>query len=638
MSSVNVVNNKSFANGQVESSKRPKPSLGGKIAAAFVPHYELKNEIKFIKDKVQKNPAYKINENELSQLKAAFIRGNKMFGNKLLKSLAQLPPGEVHKVILASMEEQEGKANIKPIIEKLLQCLDVESLKGITGLNDQKVKETIQVQKLLKDEAIKNVLAVKGKAIFKELSVEIFYFIHHLIEIVISWTGLIEVKGHSRKNSYNTGEMGAYEAKAKMQAYLALLGYPSLIFASSFAIIGSAAVAALVTGIIAITTLLMIPVYVRYLRPCPKEFDGLNNLNQKVLEAESPPIFKRRDVLMRIQNAFLSGKGVVLTADPGIGKTSVVDSLAELIVTKQCEKFLMKSQVFSANANKLVDAGMGNINFTGLDNTFKRHSKEVVFFFDEIESIFKENILSGKVADSLLTFHDKYRHIVCATTTEQFNNTIKDKENAFNRRFVHIEIKPLDKKELEVALYEYLHYKAPELVIQDDTIPYILEKASEFNPKTSQVDAATSLLTAAIIKSTILTHGKLEDEMNALSLEMDSLKKKLLHRSPTSVNSTEIQKYQRVMKALNIKKAALARKQKELAKIKALERSCLALKHATYKIASEVKNNNPGKTREWLKKQAYYKIQSDFLAQKKIKIGLPTSISKELIDQIIKAG
>lgn len=633
MSSIGFVNNQPISNFLHPES--PK-SFGQKISSIFIPHYDLSNQIQLIKGKFQKDPTYAINAQELSQIKEAFIQSNSAFGSKLLKALTQLPPDEVFKAILTFMKEQEGNAKMHSTVEHFIQLLDVEGLKKMTHLDDQKIKASIQGQTFLKDEAIKNVLEVKGKAIWKELRVEIYYFIHHLIETFITLTGLTEVKGHSRRNAYNA-EMGAFEAKSKIDAYLALLGYPSIIFASAFAVLGSAAVAGLVTGIILASSLLMIPVYMRYLRPCPKEYEGFNNLNDKILEKESPPIFKRTDVLRRIQEAFQSGKGVILTANPGIGKTTVVDSLAELIVSKQSEAFLANAQVFSANASKMGEGGgMGSLNFTGIDNTFKKHSKEVVFFFDEIESIFKENQLFGKVSDSLLTFHDKYRQIICATTTEQYNQTIKDKEPAFNRRFVHIEIKPLDRTQLKNALTNYLHFKAPELVKQKGVLSYIIEKASEFNSKTSQVDAATSLLSAAIIKATVLTGGQLEKDVDTLRLNFESLKKKMLHKGSLSFNTEKIQKYQEVMKLLKEKELELAKRQRELDKIKKLEQTCLALDQSTYKLAAEVKNHNPGKTLEWLKKQAYHKILSEFLAQKKIKIGLPTCISKELIDQIIR--
>lgn len=611
-------------------------TVGQKIASLFIPHYDLDNQLKSIKGKVQRDPAYALNEQELSQLKEAFKQSSSTFGKKLLKSLSQLPPADILKAIVIFMEEQEGKGGFHSTLGQFLQMMDAEGLKRLTNLDDQKVRENIQAQTILKDEAVKSVLQAKGKAIWKELSVEVFYFIHHLIDVCITWTGLTEVKGHSKRNMFNI-EMGAYEAKAKIEAYLALLGYPSIIFASAFAICNSAVVAGAATAGIVICSLLMIPIYMRYLRPCPKEYDGLKNLNDKILQKNYVPIYKRRDVLMRIQNAFSAGKGVILTAAPGVGKTTIVDSLAELIVTKQSEKFLWNAQLFSANASRMGDDMIG-LNLNGLDNTFKNHSNKVVFFFDEIASIFRENVLRGRPSESLLTFHHDYRYIICATTTEQYNATIRDREESFNRRFVHIEIQPLERTELEIALYELLHFKAPELAVQEDVIPYIIDKASTFNAQTSQVDAATSLLSAAIVKATVLTGGDIDSEVNALSLELESLQKNMLHKGPSSTFTEDIQRYQQVENDLKAKKILLTKRRAELTKIKKLEQACLKFKHATYKLASEVKNDNPRKTQQWLKKQAYFKILSEYLMHKKVKVGLPSSINKELIDQIIRGA
>lgn len=607
-----------------------------KIASYIIPHYELSCGIESIKDKIRRDSAYALNSRDLSILKQAFISSHSAFGGKLLTSLSKLPPNKIFDVLMTFMNEEEGKVNVYETIDSFLEILDTGSLKKMAGLDDRKVQETIQVQAFLKNEALKSVLQVKGKAILKEFGVEVYYFIHHLIETFIYFTGLAEVKGHSKKNKYSSGEMSAFEAKSKFESYLILLGYPSLIFASSFGLLGSAGAAGLATAMIVTATLIMIPVYMRYLRPCPRQYEGIDNLNEKIMEKESAPIFKRRDVLMRIQNAFLAGKGVLLTANPGIGKTTVVDSLADLIVSGRCEDFLKNSQVFSANAGKLALNTMDGLNFDGLDRTFKKYADEVVFFFDEIESIFQKNLLAGKVSELFLTFQDKFRYIICATTTEQYEKTIKDKEPAFNRRFVHIEIKPLEIDELTVALYDILHFKAPQLPVNEDVIPYIIGNASRYNPKTSQVDAATSLLSNAIVKATVLTGGEAEKEMNAISLELDSLQKNLLHKDSSSQYTEEIRKYRQLTENLKVKKKELEKQNRELAKIKTLEKACLTARNSAYKLASGAKRGNRIKTREWLKKQAYHKILTGFLEQKKTEIGLPIAITKELIDRILQ--
>lgn len=631
MSAINVVNgNASVSSNYPEAKESSVKSFGQKVASVFVPHYELSNHIQSIKGKVQKNPAYALNQEEVNQLKLAFMQSSRSFGGKLLRGLAELPANEIHKVIQACLQEQEDEKRLHPIIERFLHLLNLDELKTMTGLSNNKIQETIQMQGLLKDEAIKNVLGVKGKAIWSELKVEFYYFMHQLIEISISWTGLIDAKESSRR-SYGR-EMGGREAQSKIEGYLAVLGYPSLIFASAFALLESVVVAGIATGVIVVGTLLMIPLYLRYLRPCPREYGGLENLNDKVREKEDAPTYKRRDVLARIQMAFQSGKGVILTADPGVGKTTVVDSLASEIVERKCEKFLLDAQVFSINAGK-IETG---VSLQELGQTFKRNSKEVVFFLDEIESLFKETVHSGKASEKLLTFHDKFRHIICATTTEQYNRTIKDKENAFNRRFVHIQVKPLEKSEMEVTLYEYLHFKAPELAIEENIVDYIIDRANEYNSKTSQIDAATSLLSAAITRATVLSGGQLEKDIHSLTLEIEALQKTMLHKQPSAGYSKEIHKYQQAVRNLEVKKAEMMQRQKELKKIKELEHRCLALKHSSYTIASQIKDHHSGKTAEWLRAQAYHQILSEFLAKKKLKIGLPPSISKELIDTLIE--
>jgi hypothetical protein len=235
----------------------------------------------------------------------------------------------------------------------------------------------------------------------------------------------------------------------------------------------------------------------------------------------------------------------------------------------------------------------------------------------------------------LLTFQDQFRFVICATTTDQYQRTIQNKEDAFNRRFEAIEIKPLGEKELEIALYDYLHFKAPELILEEGIVPYILTKTSEFQSGTSQIDGATALLSNSIRHATLFSFQSLENELNNLNIEIESLKKRFLHSS-NAASKPEIEEYTQKTKTLSQKKELLAKKQQEISRIKKIEKICLSLKWAGYILAADIDKENPLKKKKWLVNQACHKMLSNFIIKKRQEIGLPISLNKSLVDEIIK--
>ncbi len=636
MSSVDSVGNSIFY-AHAMPTQKADTSISLKIASQAIPHQTLMANIEGIKGKVSTNPSYTLSQAEQAQVKEAFVRCNQLFSGDLLKKLSQLPPDAVKTAIFSALEEGD-ESKIQDSLRCFLKALADTNLAYLADLNPERMNDILKSNALISDRALKSVLHTKGKAIGRELKYQISYFTHHLIRMFISLTGLTEIGG-GKATQWDSGEMKSYEAKAKLEFYIILLAAPSILFASLFAILGSAAAAITVTGIAIAGCLLMIPVYQRYLRPCPNSYMGLENLNQKILRSNEPPIFQRTDILNRIQSAFRAGKGVVLTGDAGTGKTSIADSLAGLIVSQQAAAFLHKAQMFSTNANQFKSSGYDNLSFNSIGEHFQDHSKDVIFFIDEIAGLFGGGDRKGNPAKSLLTFADKYRYILCATTNAEYEKMKRREEDftPFNRRFVHIKIGALKPQELEIALYEHLHYKSPELMLEENVLSYIAEKAAEFNSKTSQVDASISLLASAIDKATYITFETQEKQVDDLKLEIDYLEKHLLH-SDQEVSKKVLESYQQKQIALASAKSELSGKLEALNRIRKIEAVCLEIKRQGYQLAAKSLKAASPNPKQWMINHAIHKIFTDFVALKRRQLGLPIGINKALIDSLVAAS
>lgn len=600
-----------------------------KIAARIIPFYTLNGDLETIKGRVSNSPSYTLNDQERQKIKEAFLNCNKLFSGKLLETLSKCPPEEIKTVLFDILADDE-KGSILTNLEILLNALDKDDLENFARIDSNNFSNGFEKDKLLAEKALKSVIVTKGIAIWKELSYQIFYFCHHLLETFIAMTGFTEI-GSQKKHFFESQNMGSYEAKAKFELYLALLAYPSIVFASAYALIGSAAFAGVATVVVIIGSLLFIPIYIRYLRPCPNQSYGLENLNQKMLQSENPPPFLRNDILNRIQDAFCSEKAVILTGDAGAGKTSVAESLAFLIAMQKAKKgaeFLNKAQMFSANAHQIK--GIGSIDILSLQSigeTFKDHKKNFVLFIDEIATLYEKNTLSGDAVKPLLTFLDKYKNVILATTTEEYQKFIANDEPMM-RRAVHIKVESMSNNELEAALYQYLHFKAPSLILEAGTISYIRENAKAYISKGSEVDGAMSLLKSAINKATYITFDKIEKEINLLKFQIGQIENDLLHGDQNDV-SEKVKEYREKQEELKGKQAELSKKYKALEQIKKIEALNLKVKENCYQLA---KNNQFD---QWKIKYALHEILTQFLANRREKLGLPEGINKKLIKSIL---
>jgi ATPase family associated with various cellular activities (AAA) len=557
-----------------------------------------------------------------------FMQKKPIFAKKSWKSFKDLMPSEFKLFILKILECQTDEKKVFKCLENFLQSLTTEDLEKFMELSPEEIQNRLNGQAILNNPFNKSFLQIKSKSIQKTVFNEAFYFFHYILENVVSCTGLTEI---GSDGYHGSSDFNQYAARRTLDFYLELITYPSVIFASFLSYTKNSPSAFLLT-ILTITSILALThIYIHFLRPCPNQYSILENLNQKVIEQKMPPIFKRMDILTEIQAAFSSGRGVILTADPGEGKTTVVQSLAELIVSKECEHFLAKSQLFSFNANNMSSSGLSKI-----ESHFKNYSEEFILFLDEIESSFKDKGESGKLSDSLLTFQHKFNYIICATTTEQYNRTIKGKEESFLRRFKHIEITPLKDENIKIALYDFLHFNAPELTIDKDVIPHLIEKAKNSNNHSSIIHTASTVFALTISKATTLFFQTLEKEIQILREKIELYNKSHLHESCLATPQ-EIKNFQIDMQNLKNKQTELTKKQKELQKIKRIEQIYARLKIASSLLAT-ASVNNPSHLhkKKWLVNQVCCQILLNFIQENRSKIGLPSKITIDFINQILE--
>ncbi len=601
-------------------------NLPKKTSKLFI-HNNLERRLDAIKVKVSENPAYKLNSEEVGDIKKAVLDANKLFNSNVKKKLQQIPAETLKNLLHNQLIESSDAEQWMTVLIKLLPEEELMELSNSNSKESLRQKAT--TQSLLKDEALKSVLEVKGKALFSEFSTEAFYFIDHVLNLFIESLGLRDIGEPEHRQWGVGGGSSSFEAKYRLEMYLTILLYPSTIFGTVFSVTGNIPLALLAAVLITAATLAFLICYDRYLQPCPKECYGLDNLNMSIKKGGKPPIFSRRDVHSQMEEAFRSNKGVLLVGKAGTGKTKLVTSYAERVEQNTCCDLMRNKHLFSCNASSFGQ--MHGISFDGIKKRFKHHEGEAIFFFDEIHAAFVARGINGDSHDEFKTFCDKFPYVIAATTPEDFERHIKTHE-AFLRRFKIIDISPLSEEEIETSLYENLHFAQPQLQLEEGVISLIHQKAKEYFPQTSPIDAAHALLANAIDRATQLTFEQLEKEMQALKTEKDKLKNQIFHEAE---QFDTMETYKEVLSQLNDKEAQLDEKKKQLETLRKLEKTYLLTWQKGFRLAQNA-DKSPKNYRQWLENETLSSVLQETIQNYKNQLGLPPKLTKELVEQICR--
>ena len=181
----------------------------------------------------------------------------------------------------------------------------------------------------------------------------------------------------------------------------------------------------------------------------------------------------------------------ILLGDPGVGKTAIVEGLAQKIVHNECPDFLLGKIIFSLDLGSLIAGTKYRGQFEErLKNIIEevKKSQSIILFIDEIHTLVGAGSAEGSMdAANLLKPLLARGEIKCigATTQEEYKKSIM-KDGALDRRFQPIKVKEPSKEETRKILngvkkkYESFHSisYSKEIIdlIIDLSEKYILDK------------------------------------------------------------------------------------------------------------------------------------------------------------------
>lgn len=172
------------------------------------------------------------------------------------------------------------------------------------------------------------------------------------------------------------------------------------------------------------------------------------DLTQKVLNGETDPLIGRDDIIERTIQVLCRRQknNPIHVGDPGVGKTAIVEGLAQRILNNQVPAKLKNYKIYSLDMGSVLAGtkyrGEFEEKLKSILNYIQKE-KNVILYIDEIHNIVGTGSTSGGTMDAsniLKPYLTSGKlHFIGSTTFDEYRKFL-EKDKALTRRFQKIEI------------------------------------------------------------------------------------------------------------------------------------------------------------------------------------------------------
>ena len=227
------------------------------------------------------------------------------------------------------------------------------------------------------------------------------------------------------------------------------------------------------------------------------------NLNEKITKRGTFEIFGRDKEIERAFEILLrkNKSNIIFVGEAGVGKTALVEGMAEKIVQRECPDLLLHKEILTLDITSVIsgtifrgqmEEKMKNI----LD--FVSQNSHYILFIDEIHTIIGSGSSEGSLdLANILKPALSRGEISCigATTGEEYKRYFK-KDAALDRRFENINILEPSKEDVKTLLmnakasYENYH----QVSYSEDIVDLVIDLCSKYIPDKKFPDKAFDIL------------------------------------------------------------------------------------------------------------------------------------------------
>src|SRR5689334_16619353 len=238
----------------------------------------------------------------------------------------------------------------------------------------------------------------------------------------------------------------------------------------------------------------------------PHLFEFCRDLTADALEGKLDPLVGREEEIDRLTQILCrrTKNNPVLIGEPGVGKTAIVEGLAQRIINCEVPSFLIDKRILALDLSLVVAGTKYRGQFEERMKTIMRElidNPQYVVFIDEIHTLIGAGSAEGSLdAANILKPALSRGEIQCigATTPAEFRKSI-ERDRSLERRFQAVKI-PVPNEEETIVILEGIkdRYESYHNVrYANDAIEAAVYQSSRYLPERFQPDKAIDVIDEA---------------------------------------------------------------------------------------------------------------------------------------------
>ena len=303
------------------------------------------------------------------------------------------------------------------------------------------------------------------------------------------------------------------------------------------------------------------------------------DLTAEAAKGNLDPIIGREKEVYRICQILSRRKknNPIILGDPGVGKTALVEAIAQRIVDKKVARTLLKKRIVSINISNIVAGTKYRGEFEERMKLIVeelKNNKDIIVFIDELHTIVGAGGVSGSLdASNILKPALARGQVQCigATTLDEYRENIED-DGALTRRFQEVFIDPPSEEDtieiLQRIKGNYEDYHAVEYT--DDALEACVSLSTRYITSRELPDKAIDLMDESgakvhLSEIKVPVHIKrAETEVEALTLDKLKAVEEQDYEKAAHFRDKEIQSKNLIEKKISAWEKSLRDKKKKV--------------------------------------------------------------------------
>ena len=257
------------------------------------------------------------------------------------------------------------------------------------------------------------------------------------------------------------------------------------------------------------------------------------DLTKLAKEGRLDPVIGRDKEISRTIEILLRRKknNPILIGPAGVGKTAIVEEIANLIAKGKCPNFLKHKRIISLNIFSLVSGTKYRGEFEEkLKNVIKEleENDDIIIFIDEIHTMVGAGGAEGAIDASNILKPSLARgtiKIIGATTLDEYKKFIEP-DSALSRRFQNVMVNEPNKEDVVKILMEIrtLYEKYHNIIMPKKLINELVNLTDKYLSNRYEPDRSIDILDEVCAKVSI-TENYLEKRLKRLNEKLNIIKK-----------------------------------------------------------------------------------------------------------------